>query len=92
MSNKIKCKNCGHTEDFNLSLVAKIIGAGTVGFGAWAWVAYLFAGTGLALPICAAIVAGGVGVLAFAGEIAEWLGKVYPCPNCGRRSWRLIRV
>ena len=65
MSNHIKCKNCGHQEDFDLTLLTKIIGGATVGFGFWAWVAYIFAGTGLALPICIAIITGGVGVLAF---------------------------
>ncbi len=59
--------------------------------GFWAWVAFLFAGTGLALPICIAIVTGGVAIAAFSDEIAEWVGKKYPCPSCQRKKWIVLK-
>lgn len=41
-------------------LIAILGGSAVSGFGFWAWVSYFFAGTGFALPICAALVIGGV--------------------------------
>lgn len=84
---EIKCRNCGHRETINKQFFFKILGGGSVGFGFWAWVTFLFAGTGFALPLCILIVAGGVGLAAYSNEIAEWVSKKYPCPKCGSRNW-----
>ena len=86
---EIKCRECGHQEPFNLELMVKIIGGSMSLFGSWAWIRYLFAGTGLALPICMAIVAGGLAVAAFSTEIASWLCENYDCPKCGCHNWNV---
>lgn len=85
---KLVCTKCGHTETVNKRFFLKVIGGSVAGFGFWAWVAYLFAGTGLAMPICIAIVAGGVGLAAFSNEIAQWVSKKFPCPKCGNKKWK----
>jgi len=84
---KLKCKKCGHTETVNKRFFLKVIGVALSGGGFWAWVAYIFAGTGFALPICIAIVLGGAGLAAFADEIALWASKKFPCPKCGSKDW-----
>lgn len=86
---KLVCKGCGHTEKVNKRFFLKVLGGAVAGFGFWAWVTFLFAGTGLALPICCAIVAGGVGLAAFSNEIAEWASKKFPCPDCGKKDWKV---
>lgn len=87
----LECKNCGHSEEANKEFFLKIIGGSFVGGGAWAWTAYLFAGTGFAFVICAAIITGGIALLAFADEITKWLSEKYPCPSCNKREWKLIK-
>jgi len=87
---KLKCKKCGHEETVNKRFFLKVIGAGVAGMGYWAWVAYLFAGTGLAMPICIAIMAGGVALAAFSNEIAQWAGKRFPCPKCKSKDWEAV--
>lgn len=87
----IVCKNCGHYEKVNHKLFAKILGGCIAGFGYWAWVSYLFAGTGLAMPICIAIMAGGVAMVAFAEQIVGWINKTYPCPKCGKKVWTIAK-
>lgn len=62
-----------------------------VGFGGYAWITYIFAGTGFALIICAAIVSGGVAMLAFSDQITKWVSEKYDCPNCGKNKWDLIK-
>ena len=84
---KIKCAKCGHTETVNLQFFVKALGGGITGFGYWAWIAHLFAGTGFALPICIAIITGGVALAAFSNEIVEWARKKFPCPECGSSCW-----
>ena len=85
---KIKCGKCGHSEKVTVELFVKIIGSAMVGGGFWAWVAYLFAGTGFALPIVIAIITGGVGVLVFKDEIVQWIvNRGYKCPKCGSVKW-----
>ncbi len=55
---RIKCECCGYEEEANKEFFFKVLGGGMVGFGGYAWIAYLFAGTGFALAICVAIVVG----------------------------------
>ncbi len=59
--------------------------------GFWAWVTYFFAGTGFAFAICAAMVVGGVALLAFKDEIVKLLTEKYPCPKCGSRNWDMSK-
>lgn len=84
---KLVCKHCGHKETVNKKFFVKALGGAVAGFGFWAWVAFIFAGTGFALPICIAIVTGGVALAAFSDEIAEWASKKFSCPNCGEKNW-----
>ena len=85
---KIQCKKCGYAEPTNLSLFVKIIGGAAPIGGFWAWTAYLFAGTGFALPIVAAIISGGVGMLLFKDQIVVWItNKGYKCPRCNASNW-----
>lgn len=89
----IVCKECGNKEQIDANLIAKILGTALVGGGVYAWVAFVFAGTGLALPICAAIVAGGVGVLNYKEEVGAWLAKQsYSCSKCGNKDWEVSTV
>ncbi|WP_033026852.1 hypothetical protein [Pseudoalteromonas sp. BSi20429] len=88
---KIKCKCCNFEEEANKEFFLKILGGGMVGFGGYAWIAYLFAGTGFALAICIAIVAGGVAMLAFSDQITKWVSERYDCPKCGKREWSLVK-
>ena len=56
--------------------------------GYYAWVTYLFAGTGFAMAIVVAIITGGVALLVFKEEIVQWvINKGYKCPKCGSVSW-----
>ena len=88
---KIQCKKCGHAEVTNLGLFVKIIGGAAPVGGFWAWTAYLFAGTGFALPIVAAIITGGVGMLVFKDQIVEWVtNKGYECPKCSASNWKAL--
>jgi hypothetical protein len=87
----MKCKICSHRETLDKRFFLKIVGGAVAGFGFWAWVSFLFAGTGLALPICIAIVAGGVGIAAYSNEIAEWVSARYDCPHCGARNWSVVK-
>ena len=87
---KIKCQKCGHEEQVNMKFFVKVLGGTVSGFGVWAWPAYLFAGTGLAMPICLAIVAGGSAIMMFSDEIALWFSKRYNCPKCGAKNWKGI--
>lgn len=57
----------------------------------WAWTAYLFAGTGFAMVIVVAIIAGGTAMLAYKDEIVDWIiNKDYQCENCGAIYWEAI--
>ena len=88
---KIKCKNCGHTEETDLDLIVKIIGSAMPVGGYWAWTAYLFAGTGFAMVIVVAIIAGGTAMLVYKDEIVDWIiNKDYKCESCGAINWEAI--
>ena len=91
MSVYIRCKNCGHRETVDKRWFFKVIGGVMAGFGPVAWVTFLFAGTGLALPICAAILAGGVAMMAFSDEITKWIEDHYPCPTCYKKTWEMVK-
>ncbi len=85
---KIRCRNCNHTENTSLELYVKIIGGAMPIGGFGAWVSYLLAGTGLALPIVIAMIVGGTGILVFKDQIVTWLSnRGYKCPNCGKCDW-----
>ncbi len=83
------CKGCGHKETLNKRFFIKLLGGAVAGGGFYAWIAYLLAGTGLALPICIAILTGGVAIAAFSDEIAEWVSKKYACPKCKAKNWKV---
>ena len=87
---KLKCKHCGHQETVNKRFFLKAIGGVVVGTGYYAWIAYLFAGTGFAMAICIAIMAGGVALAAYSNEIAQWASKRLPCPKCKNKDWVAI--
>lgn len=84
---QIKCKRCGHRGTINKHFFVKALGGAVAGFGFWAWVAFIFAGTGFALVICVAIVTGGVAIAAFSNEITEWASKNFACPGCNSKAW-----
>jgi hypothetical protein len=89
---EIMCKSCRHSETTNTDFWVKVIGAAAPVGGFWAWVTFFFAGTGLALPICIAMVFGGVGMLAYKDEIVKWVTEEgYNCPKCGAKSWELVK-
>ncbi|MEC6816706.1 hypothetical protein VXS05_16910 [Photobacterium toruni] len=88
---KIKCKCCAYQEEANKEFFVKLIGGSAVGFGGYAWVKYIFAGTGFARPICFAIVTGGVIILAFSDQIIKWVSTKFDCPTCGQNQWELIK-
>jgi hypothetical protein len=84
----IECKSCGRTQKTSLDFFVKLIGGALPLGGFWAWVAYIFAGTGLALPIVISIMTGGVAMLVFKDQIVEWLmNRGYKCPKCGSVDW-----
>lgn len=88
---RIKCLDCGHSEEVKLDLFVKVIGGATAGFGFWAWVSFLFAGTGFAMAICVAIIAGGAAMLAYKNEIVDWLvNKGYACESCSSQKWAAV--
>jgi len=85
---KINCSKCGYSEKTTIELFIKIIGGAMPLGGFYAWVTYLLAGTGLALPIVIAIITGGVGLLVFKDEIVKWIvNNGYKCPKCGSVKW-----
>jgi len=91
MGLKIRCKSCGHEEEVNVKLIVKIIGGALPAGGFYAWVTYLLAGTGLALPIVTALIAGGTAILAFSDEITQWIiEKAYKCEKCGNSNWEQV--
>lgn len=88
---RIKCLDCGHSEEVTTDLFVKIIGGATAGFGFWAWTSFLFAGTGFAMAICIAIIGGGAAMLAYKDEIIDWLvNKGYACDGCGSQKWAAV--
>ena len=83
----IKCRNCGHTEETSTDFFVKLIGGAAPIGGFWAWVTYFFAGTGFAFAICAAMVVGGVALLAYKEEVIQFITEKYGCPKCQHHSW-----
>ncbi len=88
---RIKCRDCGFSEEVNLDFFVKILGGATAGFGFWAWTSFLFAGTGFAMAICIAIITGGAAMLAYKDEIIDWIANEgYECESCGSKNWEAI--
>jgi hypothetical protein len=88
---RIKCLDCGFSEEVNLELFVTIIGGATAGFGFWAWTSFLFAGTGFAMVICIAIIAGGGAMLKYQNEIIDWLvNKEHQCGGCRGMKWSVV--
>lgn len=88
---KIECKKCGNKQTVNAKFIVTLIGAAMPVGGFWAWVTFFFAGTGLALPICIALVLGGTAMLAFKDEITDFIIKQgYSCPKCRSTDWKPI--
>ena len=89
---KIRCRDCGHSEPVNKELILTVLGGVMAGAGFWAWVSFLFAGTGFAMPICIAIVIGGPAlVIKYGDQIVDWLvNKGYDCKKCDGKSWMPI--
>ncbi|WP_120992189.1 hypothetical protein [Helicobacter pylori] len=67
----LKCKSCRHKEETSLKFFVRVIGAALPAGGVATWTTYLLAGTRFALPICVAIITGGVTILTFQDEIIE---------------------
>jgi len=88
----LRCKKCGYQEEANMDLWLKIIGGTLPAGGMTAWVTYFFAGTGLALPICAAMIAGGIGILIYKNQILKWISSNYKCPKCNKSNWELVEI
>ena len=85
---KITCRKCHNSLETTLGLFVQIIGAAMPIGGFWAWVTYLFAGTGFALPIVIAIIAGGTAMLVFKDQIVKWIiNRGFQCPKCGAVDW-----
>jgi hypothetical protein len=88
---KIWCQSCGHSEVTDTDFWVTLIGAAAPVGGFWAWVTFFFAGTGLAFPICIAMVVGGVGMLAYKKNIVKWItNKGFSCKKCGKQNWELV--
>jgi hypothetical protein len=89
---KIRCRDCGHSEPVNKELILTVLGGVMAGAGFWAWVSFLFAGTGFAMPLCIAIVVGGPAlVIKYGDQIVEWLvNQGYDCKKCTGKSWMPI--
>lgn len=89
---KIWCKSCGYSETTNKDFWVKLVGTAAPIGGFWAWVTFFFAGTGFALPICIAMVVGGVGMLTYKDKIVKWITeKGYSCPKCRTKGWELLQ-
>ena len=84
----IKCSKCGYSEKTNKDWWVKVIGGAAPIGGFYAWVTYLLAGTGMALPLAVAIILGGTGMLVFKDQIIKWiLRRKYSCPECNAVAW-----
>jgi DNA-directed RNA polymerase subunit RPC12/RpoP len=81
---EIKCMKCGHREPINRAFFAKIVGRGALAVG------ILALATGFAVPVCIAILAGGLGLEMFSDTILLWVSKNYSCPECGSRKWEKV--
>ncbi len=84
---KVICKSCKHQETVDKDFFLKVLGGVVSGFGFWSWTAFLFAGTGFAMPIVIAIIAGGGAIATYSKEITEWLIENHECEKCGKKDW-----
>ena len=69
----IRCKECGKIDKVDKSFIIKALGGAISAFGFYGWVTFLFACTGCAMAIAAALVVGGVAVAAHGDEILKIL-------------------
>lgn len=85
---QIKCKQCGHKETINVLFFFRSVGLGMALLpgGVFGLIPWLGMRTGLAMPICTAIVLGGARM--FSSTIVEWANKHAPCSNCGSKNWK----
>ena len=84
----IRCRSCGHSEEISLDFFVKLIGGVMPVAGFFAWVRYIFAGTGFAMAIVISIILGGTAILVFKDEIVQWIiNRGYTCPKCGDVKW-----
>lgn len=87
----IRCKECGKIDKVDKSFIIKALGGAISAFGFYGWVTFLFAGTGCAMAIAAALVVGGVAVAAHGDEILKVLiEKGYRCDNCKSQKWEMF--
>lgn len=86
----IRCKKCGDYVLVDKHFFVNVLGGATALSGVGAWTTFLFAGTGFAAPICAAILLGGVAMLKYSDQITKWISTKYPCELCGDRDWELV--
>ncbi len=85
---KIKCKACGHTEKINMPFFCKLLGLGVAGLGSVTVFVAALTATGLSLPICLAIIGGGLVQGLYGDEILAWVRKRFACPKCGSKDWK----
>lgn len=88
---KIQCNHCGHLKTIDKAFIIDLFGLSSPAIGFTAWTSYLFAGTGFAMPLCAAIAIGGPLLLTYKNEILESIAnKKYICSNCGEKDWGAV--
>ena len=61
--------------EVSVSFFFKVLGGALSGFGFYAWVSFLFAGTGFAMGICLGIVLLGAGIAAYAKELEAFVRR-----------------
>ena len=87
----IKCKICDFEKKAKSKALIKIAGIALIIFGFWAWISFLFAGSGEAFLICVAIMGVGVILLTFTDFIQKWYSTKNECPKCEKKEWDFIK-
>ncbi|UNM97203.1 hypothetical protein MMG00_04960 [Ignatzschineria rhizosphaerae] len=87
----IKCKICDFEKKAKNKLLIKMIGIALIAFGFWAWISYLFAGSGAAFIICVSIMGLGTIFLCFTDQIHRYNSTKENCPKCGKKEWDFIK-
>lgn len=86
----LRCRRCGQLTPLTKEFFGHLIGGATIGMGMYAWLAFIFAGTGFALAICVAIMIGGAAIMSYSKEIIRWISSRYDCEQCGQNDWEII--